>query len=88
LAANLLVGCRCDSPADPPTRFIGTRTNVPHYDLVTRHAASAKIQDSCFHRVPVIAGTTNSIVIVLPESDLPLQHSSFRAISRSTAAAH
>jgi hypothetical protein len=65
----LLVGCWCDSPADSPTRLIGARINVPHYDSVKRHAASAKIQDSCFHRVPVFAGTTNSIVIALTKSD-------------------
>jgi len=69
----LLVGCWCDSPAnspaDPPTRLIGARINVPHYDSVKRHAASAKIQDSCFPGVPVFAGTTNSIVIALTESD-------------------
>jgi len=54
---------------DPTTRLIGARTNVPHYDSVKRHAASAKIQDSCFQWVPVFAGTTNSIVIALTESD-------------------
>jgi hypothetical protein len=54
---------------DPPTRLIGAHINVPHYDSVKRHAASAKIQDSCFHRVPVFAGTTNSIVIALTKSD-------------------
>jgi hypothetical protein len=56
-------------PVELSVRLIGARINVPHYDSVKRHAASAKIQDSCFHRVPVFAGTTNSIVIAFTESD-------------------